>query len=195
VEQAAERLGGIDGLVYATGVGTLARLVDTDAATWRHAFDTNVIGASLVTAAAVPHLASSRGAAAYLSSVSASVTPPWPGLGSYAVSKAALDTLVEAWRAEHPSVGFTRVVVGDCAGGEGPSGTEFINSWDLELMAELHPIWTARNYLSGSLLDVRELARVVDMVLRCGATASIPSVTVVPRPGQGPPPVMPTASG
>ena len=102
--------------------------MDTDAATWRRAFDTNVIRASLVTAAAVPHLMASGGAAAYLSSVSASVTPPWPGLGAYAVSKAALDTLVEAWRAEHPEIGFTRVVVGDCAGGEGFSTTEFINA-------------------------------------------------------------------
>ncbi len=195
IAEAAEALGAIEGLVYANGVGPLARLVDTDAATWRHAFDTNVVGAALVTAAAIPHLTASGGGAVYLSSVSASVTPPWPGLGAYAVSKSALDTLVEAWRSEHPTVGFTRVVVGDCAGGEGLSGTEFINSWDLELAAELHPVWAARNYLSGALLDVAELARVVDTVLRCGATASIPSVTVVPRPGQGPPPEMPTAIG
>ena len=39
-----------------------------------------------------------NGIAVYLSSVSASMTPPWPGLGAYAVSKAALDKLVEAWR-------------------------------------------------------------------------------------------------
>src|SRR4051812_5269228 len=50
IAEAATRLGGIDALVYATGVGPLARLVDTDAATWRYAFDTNVTGASLVTA-------------------------------------------------------------------------------------------------------------------------------------------------
>jgi hypothetical protein len=47
--------------------------------------------------------------------------------------------------------------------------------------------------VSGALLDVEELARVVDTVLRCGATAVIPSVTVVPRAGQGPPPEMPTS--
>ena len=82
-------------------------------------FDTNVIGASIVTSAAIGELTASGGTAAYLSSVSASLTPPWPGLGAYAVSKAALDKLVEAWRAEYPHVGFTRVVVGDCGGGEG----------------------------------------------------------------------------
>lgn len=186
VAQAADGLGGIDGLVYAAGVGHLARLVDVDAATWRQALDTNVVGAALVTAAAVPHLSASHGAAAYLSSVSASITPPWPGLGAYAVSKAALDTLVEAWRAEHPDVGFTRIVLGDCAGGDGPSGTEFVSSWDPALAAELFPVWSARNYLSGTLLDVDELVRVVDTVLRCGATACIPSVTVMPRPAAPP---------
>lgn len=188
VEEAAEGLGGIDGLLYATGIGPLARMIDVDAATWRRAFDTNVTGASLITAAAVPHLAASKGVAAYLSSVSASMTPPWPGLGAYAVSKAALDTMVEAWRAEHPEIGFTRIVVGDCAGGEGPSGTEFINQWDLELAAEMHPIWTRRQYLSGSLLDVKELVRIVDTVLQGDPITCIPSIAIVPRPGQGPPP-------
>ena len=65
--------------------------------------------------------------------MSASLTPPWPGLGSYAVSKAALDKLVDAWRGEHPELGFTRLVVGECAGGEGDSMTEFASGWDAEL--------------------------------------------------------------
>ena len=181
VEEAAAGLGGIDALVYATGVGPLARLVDVDADTWRHAFATNVTGAALVTAAAMPYLTASRGVAAYLSSVSASLTPPWPGLGAYVVSKAALDKLVEAWRAEHPSVGFTRIVVGDCAGGDGPSQTEFNAGWDLEVAAEVYPVWLSRGYLSGALLAVDDLVRAVDHVVRCGAGASIPSVTVTPR--------------
>ena len=182
IEEAAEKLGGIDALVYTPAIGPLARLVDTDAETWRRVFDTNVIGAALVTAAAVPALTESRGAAVYLSSVSASYTPPWPGLGAYLVSKAALEKLVEAWRAEHPVIGFTRVVVGDCAGGEGDSMTEFSTGWDPELAADLASTWAARNLLAGSLLDVQELVHVVDSVLRCGSTASVPSVTVVPRP-------------
>ncbi len=182
IEEAARLLGGIDSIVYATGVGPLARLADVDFETWRYILDTNVVGAALVTAAALPHLRSSGGVAAYLSSVSASMTLPWPGLGAYAVSKAALDKLVEAWRAEHPEVGFTRVVVGDCAGGEGHSMSGFANDWDSALAAELHPVWTKRNCLTGSLLDVEILVRVVDSVLQCGANASVPSVTVSPRP-------------
>jgi NAD(P)-dependent dehydrogenase (short-subunit alcohol dehydrogenase family) len=181
VDEAARELGGIDALVYATGIGPLVRLVDTDATTWRHTFDTNVIGASLITAAALPHLLASGGTAAYLSSISASHTPPWPGLGAYAVSKAALDKLVEAWRAEYPHLAFTRIIVGDCAGGDGDAMTGFNADWDMDLMTEMAPIWVAREYIAGALLDVDELVRAIDHLLQCGPSANIPSIAVVPR--------------
>jgi NAD(P)-dependent dehydrogenase (short-subunit alcohol dehydrogenase family) len=181
IAEAADGLGGIDGLVYAPAIGPLTRLVDTDVDTWRRVLDTNVIGAALVTAAAIPHLAESSGKAVYLSSVSASLTPPWPGLGAYAVSKAALDKLVEAWRAEHPSIGFTRLVVGDCAGGKGDSMTGFADGWDQELAAEFGQQWVTSNLLSGSLIDVGELVGVVDLLLSSGASLAVPSVIVTPR--------------
>jgi NAD(P)-dependent dehydrogenase (short-subunit alcohol dehydrogenase family) len=182
IDAAVRGLGGIDALVYASGIGQVARLAETDAATWNRTFATNVTGAAIVTSAAIEALTASAGTAAYLSSVSASLTPPWPGLGAYAVSKAALDKLVEAWRAEHPHVGFTRVVVGDCGGGEGDAQSQFATGWDLELAAEFFPLWSERNYLSGSLIDVEHLVTAIDGVLRGGATMSIPSITLAPRP-------------
>lgn len=181
VADAAKGLGGIDGLVYAPAIGPLGRLVDTDVATWRRVFDTNVIGAALITSATIEHLAATAGTAIYLSSVSASLTPPWPGLGPYAVSKAALDKLVEALRGEHPSIGFTRLVVGDCAGGEGESMTEFANEWQQDLAAEFGQQWVTKNLLSGSLIEVDELVSVVEALLKSGASLSVPSVTVTPR--------------
>lgn len=63
IGRAVDALGGIDNLVYTPAVGPLVRMVDTDADTWRRIFDTNVIGASLVTAAAMPHLTASAGKA------------------------------------------------------------------------------------------------------------------------------------
>jgi NAD(P)-dependent dehydrogenase (short-subunit alcohol dehydrogenase family) len=182
VDEAAAGLGGIDGLVYAAGVGSLARLVDTDAATWRRTLDTNVVGAALATAAAIPHLTASEGVAAYLSSVSASSPTPWPGLGAYISSKAALEKLVEAWRVEHPRVGFTRITVGDCGGGEGDAMVQFNAGWDRDLFTELAATWLNRGLLTGAMLDVEELIRVVATVLACRGGASIPSVAVVPRP-------------
>ena len=181
IDAAAAELGGFDALIYTPAIGPLAKLVDTDAETWRRVLDTNVVGAALVTSAALPHLTTTGGTAIYLSSVSASLTPPWPGLGAYAVSKAALDKLVEAWRAEHPTVGFTRLVVGECAGGEGDSMTGFAEGWDPELAAELAPQWMARQYMSGALIEAEELVAVVDSLVRGGATLSMQSVTVAPR--------------
>jgi NAD(P)-dependent dehydrogenase (short-subunit alcohol dehydrogenase family) len=188
IAAAAGELGGIDALVYAPAIGPLARLVDLDTDTWRRAFDTNVIGAAMVTAAAIPHLTESEGRAVYLSSVSASLTPPWPGLGAYVVSKAALDKLVEAWRAEHAGIGFTRLVVGDCGGGPGESQTGFTAGWDPAVASEMGPIWVQRGLLSGALIDVGDLVDVVEAILRSGPTASLPSVTVTSRVRKAPAP-------
>jgi NAD(P)-dependent dehydrogenase (short-subunit alcohol dehydrogenase family) len=187
IDHAAEALGGIDALIYTPGIGPLARLEDTDAATWARVFETNVTGAALATAAALPHLKASNGRVLFLSSIAGSLTPPWPGLGAYAVSKAALDKLVQAWRAEHPDLGFTCVVVGDCAGGEGDAITGFADEWDPDLAAELFPGWLERGYLSGTLFDVEELIHTVDALLRSGPSVTIPSITLAPRAG-GPTP-------
>ena len=181
IAQAATAMGGIDGVVYCPGVGVLRRIEDLEVADWHKTFDTNVVGASIFTSAALPHLKASGGAVAYFSSVSASFTAPWPGLAAYTVTKAALDKLIEAWRAEHPDVGFTRVVVGDCAGGEGIASSQFMTGWDMDLLTELFPTWMSRGLLAGTVFESDELVHVVDAVLRCGASAAIPSVSVIPR--------------
>ncbi len=183
VAEAAEALGGIDALVYAPAIGPLTRLADMDAGAWRSVFATNVIGAAMTTAAALPHLTASSGTAVYLSSVSASVTAPWPGLGAYAVSKAALDKLVEAFRVEHPTIGFTRLVVGECMGGEGDSMSGFATTWDPDLAATLGTQWVEGNLISGSFVDVDSLVGVVHSLLHHGGSVSMHSVTVAARAG------------
>ena len=183
IDTAAEALGGIDALIYSTGIGALGAIESFDAATLRRVFDTNVIGAHTVTAAALPHLKASQGMAAYLSSVSASLTPAWPGLSPYVVSKTALDKLVEAWRVEHPEVGFTRVTVGDTSGGEGESMTEFGANWDGDEAMKFAPLWIGRALMAGTLMEVGELVAVIDALVRLGATAAVPVVAVTPRPG------------
>ncbi len=102
VSEIVDAFGGLDAIVYTTGMGVLAPLAEVSADQWAQLFATNVTGASLFTAAAAPHLAAAGGSAVYLSSLSASYSAPWPLLGAYAVSKAALDKLVESWRIEHP---------------------------------------------------------------------------------------------
>ena len=59
--------------------------------------------------------------------------------------------------------------------------TGFNADWDMDLMAEVAQTWVARDYLAGALLEVDELVRVVQSVMRLGSSASIPYVAVVPR--------------
>lgn len=180
--EVAETFGGLDALVYTTGMGILAPLTDVTAEQWGNLFATNVTGASLVTAAAAPHLAATTGSAVYLSSLSASYSSPWPLLGAYAVSKAALDKLVEAWRIEHPNIGFTRLAVGDCFGGEGDSQTEFNKTWDPEALDNAIRYWMDNGYMQGGLVDADHLVDVVHSVLTCGKSSFIPYLTLAPRP-------------
>lgn len=180
--EVADTFDGLDAIVYTTGMGILAPLQDVDAAQWAQLFATNVTGASLATAAAAPYLAASGGSAVYLSSLSASYTAPWPLLGAYAVTKAALDKLVEAWRIEHPNIGFTRLAVGDSFGGQGDSQTEFNKNWDPAAMEKAIKLWMERGEMQGGLVDADHLADVVDSVVRCGKSSFIPYLTLAPRP-------------
>ncbi|MFZ0905880.1 MAG: SDR family oxidoreductase [Mycobacterium sp.] len=176
INDAADALGGIDSLIYTPAIGPLVRMVDTDAETWRRIFDTNVIGAALVTAAAVPHLTASAGKAVYLSSDAGPFGPPWPGLGAYGVSKAALEQLVDAWRAEHPDIGFTCLIVGECGGGEGDAATGMNIGWDMDLAMKAVPLWSSRGCMPGKLMPVEDLIEVVHTILRTDASTSMPVV-------------------
>ncbi|WP_246398475.1 SDR family oxidoreductase [Mycobacterium vicinigordonae] len=174
-------LGGLDALVYTTGMGVLAPLREVSAEQWAQLFATNVTGASLITAAAAPHLAEAAGSAVYLSSLSASYTTPWPMLGAYAVTKSALDKLVEAWRVEHPEIGFTRLAVGDSLGGRGDAQTEFNKSWDPGVLDKAIRYWMENKYMLGGLIDVEHLTEIVNAVIRCGSSSFIPYLTLAPR--------------
>ena len=66
--------------------------------------------------------------------------------------------------------------------GRGRRATEFANDWDWDLAAEFHPIWQARNLLSGSLMEVDELVRVVDTRAPLRGQRLRPFVAVTPRP-------------
>jgi NAD(P)-dependent dehydrogenase (short-subunit alcohol dehydrogenase family) len=176
ISAAADGLGGIDNLVYTPAIGSVMRLVDTDAETWGRVFATNVTGAAIATAAAVPFLTESAGKVVYLSSDAGTYGPPWPGLAAYGVSKAALERLIEAWRAEHPGIGFTNLIVGECAGGDGEAATGFSTGWDRELAGEFYPQWVSRGCMPGQLMPVEDLVEVVHTILRTKSATSMPVV-------------------
>ena len=139
VAEAVGALGGLDALVYSTAVDPLVKLADADAARWRNTFETNVFGAALVTNAALPHLRSSKGRAVYISA--SSIDRPLPGMGVYAASKYALETMVRGYQAEHPDVCFANVRIGSAL----PTGVT--DSWDRDLLVELSQTWLALGYI------------------------------------------------
>lgn len=180
VQGAVTALGGLDAVVYATGVDPLVRIEDVDAYAWSNLFATNVIGASLIIRAALPQLRAVKGRAIFISATS--VGRPLPGMGAYATSKAALEELARAWRSEHSEVSFSSVAIGMTL------GTGVIDSWDGELLGELSSIWDVRGHLFDNgpgYMQCDEVAAVVVSVL--AAPTCLPYVSVLADPAsQGP---------
>ena len=139
VADAVAALGGIDALVYSTAIDVLVRLADASLEQWNDTFATNVFGAGRVTVHALPHLRASKGRAIYVSA--SSVDRPLPGMGVYAASKGALETMVRAWQNEHPDLCFVNARIGSAL------GTGVTDSWDRELLVELSPTWAALGYV------------------------------------------------
>ena len=158
VEATAAAFGGIDAFVYATGMSPLRMLERASAEEWRRVLDINLIGASQITAAALPHLRKSEGRAVYVSSYA--IRQSLPGLGLYRVSKVALDALIECWRMEHPDVDFTRIVVGNTG------GTEFANAWGGEAIADAMKVWVSRNlFPAATMMSLDVLAEAILSVI------------------------------
>jgi NAD(P)-dependent dehydrogenase (short-subunit alcohol dehydrogenase family) len=178
VEDAVAALGGLDALVYSTAIDLLVRIADADMETWADTFATNVFGAGLVTAAALPHLRAARGRAVYISA--SSVDRPLPGMGVYASSKAALETMVTAWQAEHPDVAFATARIGSAL------GTGVTDSWDRGLLADLSPRWAELGYVHdngpGGPMTVDEAAAAVLAMLT--SPVWLRTVTAVSDPGR-----------
>ncbi len=110
LDETVDALGGLDLLVFATGVSPLMPMEDTPAETIHDVFATNTIG-GLDAAHRGGHAGSADGGiVAYLGSDS--VGAAYPGMVHYAASKAALDQGVDGLRMEFPDTRFLRIAVG-----------------------------------------------------------------------------------
>ncbi len=173
VTASVEALGGLDAIVYATGVATLRRLADADAEIWREAVEINLIGASLLTRAALPHLVQSSGRALYLSSIAADDRPPRTGLALYSASKQALNRMIECWQQEERAVAFTQVSVGDTG------ATEMAAEWDADASGQHIKDWLEQGFLFGRMMVPESVARHVAQLL--AGDEAVPISTIVPR--------------
>jgi NAD(P)-dependent dehydrogenase (short-subunit alcohol dehydrogenase family) len=177
VAQAGEGLGGLDALVYVAGVPEFRYLREAGAEDWRRSLETNLVGAALMTRAALAPLAESQGRAVYVSSIAPYDHPPRRGLGLYITSKAALDTMVAVWQAEHHDIAFTCVNVGDTG------ATEMGVHWDQERGGDQIREWIQQGVMFGRAMKPESVGRhLVDLL---AAEEAIPVSSIVPRFGNG----------
>jgi NAD(P)-dependent dehydrogenase (short-subunit alcohol dehydrogenase family) len=109
VDAAVDRFGGLDIAFANAGIGSLARLVDLDAAEWSRVLDVNLTGPFLT----IKHAATRMGAGgsivvtASLNAVQAGI-----GMGAYCSSKAGVAMLVEVAALELGAAGIRVNAVG-----------------------------------------------------------------------------------
>jgi len=98
IAKAVNLWGRLDVLVNNAGAGTILPLADARADQIASIFSVNVVGPSLLAAAALPQLAQSKGAIINISSTFGHKAAA--GLSHYAASKAALEHLTRCWALE-----------------------------------------------------------------------------------------------
>ena len=104
VEQAIVSLGGLDAVVSNAGVSRPASLVHLELADWDYLLAVNARAPWLLAKAAYPALRASRGS--FVSVASMSGVQPYPGMGAYSPSKAAVIMLVRTLAQEWATDGI-----------------------------------------------------------------------------------------
>jgi NAD(P)-dependent dehydrogenase (short-subunit alcohol dehydrogenase family) len=173
VEQTVAHFGELTDVVYVAGVAKLARIANATEADWRAVFDVNVLGPTLVTQAALPHLIEAHGRALYISSITTDDNPPRPGLGLYSTTKAALNRLVECWQSEEHGVSFTRVSLGDTL------ATDFAAEWDPDEIMPFVKEWNTKGYLAGRYMTPEDVA--AHLVGLLDGPENVPISYITPR--------------
>jgi NAD(P)-dependent dehydrogenase (short-subunit alcohol dehydrogenase family) len=103
VEAAVEQLGGLDVVMANAGVGVQVPIVGGDPTMFERTIEVNLLGVYYTLRAAGPHISHERGYALAISSLAAAVHPPL--LAAYSASKAGVEALTDAFRAEIRSSG------------------------------------------------------------------------------------------
>jgi NAD(P)-dependent dehydrogenase (short-subunit alcohol dehydrogenase family) len=163
VARATETMGGLDAVIYAPGIATFGPIEEISADSWRAVLETNLVGASLILAAAIEHLEANRGKAVFISSIVIDDSPPRHQQASYVISKVALESLIEAWQSEHRLVGFTSIASGDTL-------TEFGVGHDVQKLAPIVRRWQDQGYMYGRMMEATAVAEQVVHALSSNET-------------------------
>jgi NAD(P)-dependent dehydrogenase (short-subunit alcohol dehydrogenase family) len=149
VAEAATWMGGIDVVLYMSGSSPLVKVADAPAALWHEMLGTNLVGAALVVRGALEHLRRADSPVVVVTTHSMGV--PWPWLGVYGTTKAALAELARALRAEEPGLRVLCVAVGNTA-------SSFADNWDPEVAGQAFEQWVGDGLLRYEVLQAHEMA-------------------------------------
>jgi NAD(P)-dependent dehydrogenase (short-subunit alcohol dehydrogenase family) len=173
VDEAAAWLGGIDVLLYLSGGSPLVRVADAPAELWHDLLATNVVGGAVVVRHALAHLEHSEDPVVVVTTHS--MGAPWPWLGVYGATKAALAEMARALRSEEPRLRVLCVSVGNTA-------SAFADNWDPAVAGQAFERWVADGLLRYEVLQSEEMADAIlaavldpespDEVLIAGAEVS-----------------------
>ncbi len=96
INAAAEKAGGIDGVINAAGIMIVSATADTSPATWRQVIDVNLTGSFFVVRACLPWLQRSENPTIVNIASGAGLLPNAPGLVAYAASKGGVIAMTKA---------------------------------------------------------------------------------------------------
>jgi NAD(P)-dependent dehydrogenase (short-subunit alcohol dehydrogenase family) len=149
VAEAAAWMGGIDVVLYMSGSSPLVRVLDAPTSLWHEMLTTNVVGAAVIVRAAIEHLHAAEHPVVVVTTHS--MGDPWPWLGVYGATKAALAELARALRSEEPDLRVLCVAVGSTA-------SSFADNWDPEVAGQAFEQWVAEGLLRYEVLQCNEMA-------------------------------------
>jgi NAD(P)-dependent dehydrogenase (short-subunit alcohol dehydrogenase family) len=159
VRSAAEKLGGLDGVVNAAGIIALGSLGDTDLKTWQRQLDVNLTGPFLICRAALPWLQQAQGAT-IVNIASAQALRPAGASCGYAASKAGVLNFTKAIAGELapairanvvcPGIVDTPMVAQVSAAAGKPAATPTLKDYPLARMAQPEEIANAILFLTSS---------------------------------------------
>jgi NAD(P)-dependent dehydrogenase (short-subunit alcohol dehydrogenase family) len=149
VAEAGAWMGGIDVVLYMSGSSPLVKVADAPAALWHEMLATNLVGAAMVVRGALDDLR--RAESPVVVVTTHSMGAPWPWLGVYGTTKAALAELARALRAEEPGLRVLCVAVGNTA-------SSFADNWDPEVAGQAFEQWVGDGLLRYEVLQSHEMA-------------------------------------
>lgn len=176
VAEIVERFGAIHVLVNNAAVGRLSRIVDISDRDLEDQVAINFLGPVHCVRAVVPHMRKAGGGDV-LNISSDSVERPFPFLGIYGASKAALETLTIALRQELAPENIRVALLRS-----GPSLTGFAADWSPEDAQAAFEAWVAGDFLDPqSVMNPETVAEAAVFLATRAREASVYTLDVRPR--------------